>query len=97
MVILRFPLEQDDASACSPNGAEVNSQGREPLAQARLTTVSPNGAKVGAPRAVAPLGLTVANAGLDQGLTPLAIDDRRVAASMHAVACPCLSSRREPK
>src|SRR4051812_44780519 len=64
--------KQAYATAFRPNGPSVNSQGREPLVSMYNLKHSPNGAKV----TFAPLDLYIQV----QGLTPLAIYDRRVAA-----------------
>jgi hypothetical protein len=72
-----------------PNGPKVNSQGRKPLEWIVLKLPSPNGAKV----TIAPFGAYVSNSHiLTQGLTPLAIHCRRVAAKdrctyMHNFFC----------
>jgi hypothetical protein len=63
--------------AIRPNGPAANSQGREPLVAMSENQLSPNGATV--PDYCRPVGAFVSMTIL-QGLTPLAIDDRRVAA-----------------
>jgi hypothetical protein len=65
----------------SPNGATVNSQGREPLETTHPMTISPNGAAVPLLTKLLSLRWSLAARRLvHQGLTPLAINFRRVAA-----------------
>ena len=61
----------------SPGGTEANSQGREPLDLSANGHLSPNGA---APPPCRPSGACEARCHVPQGLTPRAIDWRRVAA-----------------
>jgi hypothetical protein len=72
------------ATAFSPKGPSVNSQGREPLEWWTIILQAPTGRKSLSPR-WGFHGLTR----VYQGLTPLAINDRRVAAETDA--CKCIS------
>ena len=65
----------------SPKGAQVNSQGREPLVAHAPGVLSPNGAAVVGHRPAAPLGLGAVTSGRFPGLTPLAINLRPVGAN----------------
>jgi len=64
----------------SPKGAMANSQGRKPLVIDRASCESPKGAMVAHHR---PFGAPLLVGAADQGLAPLAIDRRRVAAEIH--------------
>ena len=63
----------------SPNGARVNSQGRQPLEPARHKSLSPgrgDSSSATSTNTVAPAGAFDSSATLNQGLTPLAMDCR---------------------
>jgi hypothetical protein len=68
---------RNDTRSPSPNGATVNSQGREPLETVIVNGSSPNGAVVLSPR----WGWRDPGSS-NQGLTPLAIDGRPVGADL---------------
>src|SRR5688572_13326301 len=79
--------------AWRPNGPTVNSQGREPLVSDAPKVASPNGAKL----FCRPFGAFYVQESQPQGLTPLAIDDRRVAAWASATSCIILQRGRSWK
>src|SRR5215212_1934749 len=78
----KSPGDQAYATAFRPKGPSVNSQGREPLEMCITVLQAPKGRKSLSPR-WGLHGLTR----FYQGLTPLAINDGRVAADTGACKC----------
>jgi hypothetical protein len=70
----------------APTGRSLIARGVSPWTKRGDWPLAPRGRHSDGERTAAPLGLTAVNADKHQGLTPLAIDDRRFAAAMHAIA-----------